>query len=181
MNMRLLSFALIVPVAAVSLAGCATQGYGCPLSDKKGYCASVSDTYTAARKGGGDTESLFAGDSPKQIHHPHAHMIKTQPTRFIPLPAPPTGGTPVYTPGAPWRVWIAPWFDAVNGVMHGGSYVFFSTPSHWAYGSLGNPGVASGLLGPIQPQDLGFTPGQQASGQTNSGATQPQETLVHSK
>lgn len=181
MNLKHVAMVLMVPAAAM-LVGCASTGYGCPLKDSKGYCASVTDTYSAAKHGGGDPESVFAGKSAQTIHHPDRVQDKTEkPTPFTTLPAPPTGGTPVYTPGAPWRVWIAPWFDPATHVLHGGSYVFFSTPSHWAYGSLGSPGAASGLLGPISPKDLGFTPRQQAAGLTHTSTTRPHHFLVSTK
>lgn len=176
--------------ALISLGGCMGSGYGCPLNDKSGYCASVNDTYHQARKGGGDSESVFAGMKPSQIHQNHSKKTKAEEAAekkqlsFESLPSPPTGGKPVYKPGRPWRVWIAPWYDPKIKAMHGGSYVFFSTPSRWAYGTLNTPGVASGILGPISPHDLGFTASQQhasnakgAKTQSQQGVTQPVRTF----
>lgn len=182
MKLKLLAAAIALPTLA-SLGGCADTGYGCPLNDTKGYCASVQDAYMAAKKGGGDDQSVFAGKTPAEIHGKAANDAN-HPVQFTTLPSPPTGGNPVYQPGRPWRVWIAPWYDRRIKAMHGGSYVFFSTPSKWGYGTLNSPGVASGILGPIAPSDLGFTPGQQdakASGgaktQSQLGITQPQQSF----
>lgn len=174
------SFKFAAAAAAMSsllaLGGCADPGYGCPLNNTSGYCASPQDAYQAAKQGGGDKESVFAGKTSAQIHQADkTKVVAADP--FAAQPAPPTGGQPVYQPGRPWRVWIAPWFDQKAQAMHGGQYVFFSTPSKWGYGTLTAPGVASGIMGPISPMDLGFSPSQQEAAGGNAPIL-PKQTLA---
>ena len=81
---------------------------------------------------------------------------------------------PIYTPPAPWVVWLGPW-SRDDGTLESGNYVWFTTPGHWTY--LGRrwqaPPQATGtdatsssesdvskMVHPVLPSDLGFQPGR---------------------
>lgn len=155
--MRLL-FAL-VPLAL--LQACASSSTSCPLNNEDGYCASVEEVYSAAQTRAGNDENVMAnGRAGGGVHGgpvANGETIAAAHPLFDPGPGLGLAG-PIYMPAQPRRLWVAPWTDA-NGVMHSGEYLYFLKPGHWRYGPLRAPGAASGVLGPVAPSDLGFTPG----------------------
>ncbi|MHB1666127.1 TraV family lipoprotein [Thiomonas sp.] len=141
---------------AVALSGCATTPHSCPLDHGLG-CHSQMQAYQAALHGGGNQQSVFGAPSVRPgvpVAAPSGAILGT-PGGY---PQAGAGGTPVWTPGQVYRAWTAPWTDA-EGYLHSGGYVYFNTPGHWSYGSLTASGPAAGVLHPIKPSALGFTPG----------------------
>jgi len=173
-----LSLALIAALAT----GCASRPkHNCPLDDLDGRCASVQQTYEAAVSDGGDKEyALPKKDAPEQ-------PVTTPVTGefFTPYTAAIERGAPVYQPPVPHRLWKAPTYDA-GGLLHGGELIYYTTPGRWNYGTLTTPGQGAGVMGPLQPSDLGFT-SLPADGkaldsavdvETRNGVIQPYEHLT---
>lgn len=153
MKLKLLSISLIL----VGLSACGSQPTQCPLNNKDGYCSSVDETYKASVTRGGSKENVldYKRLEAAGVGDPNLPVI-TPPRRALGSQA--LDG-PVFIPAHPYRYWVAPWTDA-NGVAHSGEMQYFVIPGRFAYGSLETPGAASGILGPVKPEDLGFTPVQ---------------------
>ncbi|MHB0929170.1 MAG: TraV family lipoprotein [Candidatus Nanopelagicales bacterium] len=136
------------------LSACSTPGYQCKLTDKSGACASLSDAYSAAihAKSEQNSETVFsAGPAHASVKQPRPVIGSLQP-----YPQAAERGNPVYEQADVHRVWTSPWTDA-NGLLHGGEYLYFTTPGHWRYGELTAPGQASGIFTPLKPGAYGFT------------------------
>lgn len=170
-------FAVSALVAVMS--GCASSPrHSCALTNEEGYCANMEETYSAAVQGNGSHENVLAGGgksvSPRSVSGEAV---------FTGYPQAEARGMPVYTPPKPHRLWIAPWAEA-NGVLHGGEYVYYTTPGYWNYGTLGAPGEGSTVLGPVRPQDLGFQPVTDQNALENgrieqrNGVVQPYQQMV---
>lgn len=145
---------LISVVALTALSACSTPGYQCALTDKSGTCSSMSEAYSAAikAKSGVKAETVFtaAAMSAPTSAAPMA-------SGFQPYPQAAERGNPVYEQAGVHRVWTSPWTDA-DGILHGGEYLYFTTPGHWRYGELTAPGQASGIFAPVKPGAYGFDP-----------------------
>lgn len=172
---RLLPVALLV--AAVS--GCAsTPRHSCQLTNEDGYCADMHETYDAAVSGNDSHENVLAGASKTAKAQSAAGEAV-----FTGYPQAEARGMPVYTPPKPQRLWIAPWAEA-NGTLHGGEYVYYTTPGYWNYGALGAPGEGANVMGPIKPQDIGFEPVTDQNALENgkvderNGVVQPYQKMV---
>ncbi len=184
---------VFIGVAVFALTGCVSSPkHECPLTDKNGRCASIDRAYQAA-KGVEDVsqfQSIFETES-KRTEQSGSYVSAG-------YAQPAERGKPVFIPPKVHRVWTAPWTDS-DGHLHGGEYLYFTTPGKWSYGSLRAPGEASGVFKPVMPDTYGFTPvspkkqerkdvtsqpGSQAqpagntpAGKTVNGVTQPQESL----
>jgi hypothetical protein len=112
----------------------------------------MSDAYSAAihAKSGVKAETVFAAAAAS------APVAQQQANGFQPYPQAAERGNPVYEQAGVHRVWTSPWTDA-DGILHGGEYVYFTTPGHWRYGELNTPGQASGIFAPVKPGVYGFT------------------------
>ncbi len=138
---------------AVIISGCASSPrHSCALNDEEGYCADTEATYNAAVRGGGSRENVLANSGKASSTQSAAGD-----SVFTGYPQAEARGMPVYTPPKPHRLWVAPWAES-GGVLHGGEYIYYTTPGYWNYGTLGAPGEGSNVLGPVRPQDLGFNP-----------------------
>lgn len=184
---------VFIGVAVFALTGCVSSPkHECPLSDKGGRCASIDRAYQAA-KGVEDVsqfQSIFEAEKPRpNLSNPYTSAGYAQPAER---------GKPVFVPSKVHRAWTAPWTDS-DGHLHGGEYVYFTTPGKWSYGSLRAPGEASGVFQPVMPDTYGFKPvsakkqerkdvaqqpgtqsraaGGTVAGRTMNGITQPQESL----
>ncbi len=154
---RILYAMSAVLLVSAALSGCATTpGHSCPLDHGFG-CHSVQQAYSAAVNDRGTQQYVF--------NRPGAHPAAAPVASPSPFAQPSSagypqggpGGTPVWTPGQVYRAWTAPWTDA-EGYLHSGGYVYFTTPGHWSYGTLHATGPGAGVLHPIAPSELGFTP-----------------------
>lgn len=184
---------LCAALTTVALTGCASgPSYQCPMPDA---CAPVHDNYNKALKDhswggwtvdGSSSSEKDSGDKGSSSEKPKAVRMEMAPKPFV------ATGKPVYVPPTPWRMWLAP-TPAGDGSIASGSYVWFVTPGHWDY--LGNkwpsnvlganvkvPDASGGTidengdLSPIQPNQLGFTPGATTQRQgILSNMVQPQE------
>ena len=145
----------------VALSGCSTPGYKCPLNDTGDDCASMSSAYSAAlqaERGGGFATGSF-GKEPVSVFKRFGAKPASQPVQqqgFTGYPADAPHGGPVYEQAQVHRVWSAPWTDA-SGVLHGGEYMYFTTPGHWRYGETMAAGKASGIFTPVKPTAFGIT------------------------
>lgn len=167
------------------LAGCASTINTC--EDPNSGCASLEDTYQAALQDDGRAENvnlLQRGRQTAQVADARPHdgesLFRTD---FAAEPR----GTPIYSPPVPHKLWVAPWRDA-NNVLHGGEYVYYLTPGYFTTGTLTAPGQGAEVLGPLKPEDLGFTPrfkvdpstaGTSAEQAQPAGAVQPEQQLLH--
>ncbi len=84
---------------------------------------------------------------------------------------------PVFIPAKPYRYWVAPWTDA-NGIAHSGEMQYFVVPGRFTYGTLDTPGAASGIIGPVSPEELGFIPVQPDADNTT---VSPDKQLIQSR
>ena len=193
----------VLLLAPLLLSACATPGYQCKRGEA---CAPVHNTYDDAVRAQGSWRPLWnvRGHSfgKKRKHgwfsgwfsdkHEHKHL---KPVHSVLVMGGPQAQAPVYQPPRPWRVWLGPWVDA-NGDLRSGQYVWFVTPGHWYYagkiwplgrlgkhtghaaGNVGDTFVKDGVLAPVPPTHLGFTPSlsRQAPGVLPS-VTQPK--VVH--
>lgn len=193
----------VLLLAPLLLSACATPGYQCKRGEA---CAPVHNTYDDAVRAQGSWRPLWnvRGHSfgKKRKHgwfsgwfsdkHEHKHL---KPVHSVLVMGGPQAQAPVYQPPRPWRVWLGPWVDA-NGDLRSGQYVWFVTPGHWYYagkiwplgrlgkhtghaaGNVGDTFVKDGVLAPVPPTRLGFTPSlsRQAPGVLPS-VTQPK--VVH--
>ena len=186
----------VLLLAPLLLSACATPGYQCKRGEA---CAPVHNTYDDAVRAQGSWRPLWnvRGHSfgKKRKHgwfsgwfsdkHEHKHL---KPVRGSLVTGGPQAQAPVYQPPRPWRVWLGPWVDA-NGDLRSGQYVWFVTPGHWYYAGkiwplgrlgkrIGDTFVKDGVLAPVPPTRLGFTPSlsRQAPGVLPS-VTQPK--VVH--
>ena len=186
----------VLLLAPLLLSACATPGYQCKRGEA---CAPVHNTYDDAVHAQGSWRPLWnvRGHSfgKKRKHgwlsgwfsdkHEHKHL---KPVRGSLVTGGPQAQAPVYQPPRPWRVWLGPWVDA-NGDLRSGQYVWFVTPGHWYYAGkiwplgrlgkhIGDTFVKDGVLAPVPPTRLGFTPSlsRQAPGVMPS-ITQPK--VVH--
>lgn len=189
-------------LAPLLLTACSTPGYQCQRGEA---CAPVHNTYRDAVRAQGswrpvwDVRGHHFGKKPKAgffsgwfsgwFSDKHKRL---RPVHGVRVPGGPRVTAPVYQPPRPWRVWLGPWVDA-NGDLRSGQYVWFVTPGHWDYAGqtwplrvradrrgthFGNAFVQEGVLAPVPPTRLGFTPSlsQQAPGVLSS-VTQPR--VVH--
>jgi len=165
MKSRYITVALLA--SASMLSGCLSNApkHSCPLNSEDGYCADLETVYGAAVRDQGSKENVLEGviepisdgksDKPQtEAPAPEAPVVHDEFTGFM---AAQDRGMPVFTPPKPHRLWIAPWHDA-NKILHGGEYLYYTTPGHWNYGTLTSPGDGAEVMGPIKPQDLGFIP-----------------------
>jgi type IV conjugative transfer system lipoprotein TraV len=183
---------LFAGAAVLALTGCmSTPKHECALDETGGHCASLEQAYQAAS--GLDDVSGYQNvfESTKK-----AGRQGTQ--GFAPegYAQPAERGKPVFVPPKVHRVWTSPWTDS-EGQLHGGEYLYFTTPGKWSYGSLRAPGEASGVFKPVLADTYGFTPvvakkverndsavkaaaqiqaEQAAATKTINGVTQPQDT-----
>lgn len=144
--------ALAVPMLA--LAACSTPGYQCPLvAQDAGRCSSLEQAYQQSLKANPHTaqQSVFLARNARDV------MATQAPESFQGYPQPQERGMPVFREPQVHRVWGAPWTDA-NGILHGGEYLYFVTPGRWNYGSMQDPGQASGMFQPVKPGKYGFEP-----------------------
>ena len=166
----------VLLLAPLLLSACATPGYQCKRGEA---CAPVHNTYDDAVRAQGSWRPLWnvRGHSfgKKRKHgwfsgwfsdkHEHKHL---KPVHSVLVMGGPQAQAPVYQPPRPWRVWLGPWVDA-NGDLRSGQYVWFVTPGHWYYDGkiwplgrrgehLGDTFVKDGVLAPVPPTRLGFTP-----------------------
>ena len=199
---RALKF-LLGLVPALLLTACSTPGYDCKRGEA---CAPVHSTYQDAVRAQGSWRpewdvrgksftkkkpGFFAG-----LYHDvfGGNHKRPKPIRVSIGAGQPQVAAPVYQPPQPWRVWLGPWVGS-NGDLHSGEYVWFTTPGHWFYdgkvwplttGSgeggvhIGDRYVSDGVLAPVPPTNLGFTPSlsRTAPGVLH-GMTQPQNEIVH--
>lgn len=185
---------IFVSVAMLALTGCVSSPkHDCPLNDKGGHCASLDQAYSAAS----GVEDVSQFQNIFETEKRRATSKNVYASEGYAQPA--ERGKPVFVPPKVHRVWTAPWTDS-DGHLHGGEYLYFTTPGKWSYGSLRSPGEASGVFKPVMTDTYGFTPVApkkqerkdaavpQASAQaqpievraavkTLNGVTQPQETL----
>lgn len=181
--MKTLRLKPLLLFAPLLLTACATPGYQCKRGEA---CAPVHNTYDDAVHAQGSWRPLwnvrghsfgkkrergwFSGWFSDKHAHKHLKPVRSSlvtggiATRM----GGPQAQAPVYQPPRPWRVWLGPWVDA-NGDLRSGQYVWFVTPGHWYYagkvwplGRLGQPTgntfVKDGVLSPVPPTRLGFTP-----------------------
>ena len=173
----------VLLLAPLLLSACATPGYQCKRGEA---CAPVHNTYDDAVRAQGSWRPLWnvRGHSfgKKRKHgwfsgwfsdkHEHKHL---KPVHSVLVMGGPQAQAPVYQPPRPWRVWLGPWVDA-NGDLRSGQYVWFVTPGYWYYdgkiwplgrlgkhtghaaGNVGDTFVKDGVLAPVPPTRLGFTP-----------------------
>lgn len=158
MTNRILAGLLVT--LSVALAGCSTPGYKCPLSDTGDDCASMSSAYSAAIQSqrGEFAGSGFAGKEPVSVF---SRQVSQKPIAasgsagFTGFPADAPHGGPVYAQAQVHRVWSAPWTDA-SGVLHGGEYMYFTTPGYWRYGETMAAGKVAGIFTPVKPNAFGI-------------------------
>lgn len=194
-NKRTLYAVSALLLATAALSGCATTpGHGCPLDHGFG-CHSLPEAYQAAVRNQGNQQYVYNRTSKQANTAPAVGPSPFAPESAPGYPQAGPGGTPVWTPGQVYRAWTAPWTDA-EGYLHSGGYVYFTTPGHWSYGSLRATGPGAGVLHPIAPSELGFTPKfgkkltpdqqnpsvdgatRSAVNYLNGGVTQPEEQMT---
>ncbi len=190
---RYFSLTLLAAFTGLTLlSGCATP-YSCPLTNEDGYCTNQRQAYLAAKANSGDKENVFAGTGDPAAgaeQHPAAAtgdddimaMVEHAAAPKLPVTALAYFKThhaiedrPVYAPPRPARVWVAPWTDEY-GLLHGEELIYALRPGGWAYGELRTPGAASGLLEPLDPDDIGFKLAPKKDEQP-SGRVQPRQPL----
>ena len=169
---------VIAAAAVATLAGCASHGYTCPIPDA---CAPIHDNYEkSVADTGWDGWQAGGGAPGGKKDEPLGAPGSSGGVPAPPVPAEmrPSGrdatDRPIYTPPAPWVVWLAPW-SRDDGTLESGTYVWFTTPGHWSY--LGRrweappqptgadatsavPSSGARTVRPISPADLGFQPGR---------------------
>jgi hypothetical protein len=173
-------FRAAAAVLALALGACAHE-YRCPLNSRDGYCSSVQETHAAALRHNDARENYleYKAVNPEAERSSgsasSAAGVKGMPIDGPPAIAPPIVPLseahlegPLFIPAKPYRYWVAPWTDA-NGIVHGGEMQYFVIPGRFTYGPLDAPGGASGVMGPIDPQALGFKPVEQ----------KPQDSLIN--
>lgn len=147
--------------ALLGAAGCSTTSppHSCPLEEGSARCASVEETYDAARRNGTNAtarQSVFE-QAPTDANAAAALAVPYFQGAGGVVPQPGQIGAPVFRQPRVMRVWIAPYVDA-DGNLRSGEYTYFSTPGEWSYGSTRAPGQAAGAFGPVKPDALGFNP-----------------------
>jgi len=150
--------------------GCATT-HTCPLDPTTGTCSSVDQTYNQAVRNGGGKNSVFPTASEYDPYygdehgghgdgnggdknHANADVLAMSAPEVHPL-----NRKPVYSPAKVHRAWIAPWRSGErleDQILHGGEYIYFVTTGFFNYGSLKEPGIAAGIIGPLDPNDFGL-------------------------
>jgi type IV conjugative transfer system lipoprotein TraV len=190
---------ILIGAGLLVLAGCTTPPkHTCELNSKDGRCASLEQAYQVSSQM--DDVSQFQNVFEAGAKTPRASGSAR--ASFTPegYAQPRDRGKPVFVPPKVHRVWTAPWTDA-EGQLHGGEYVYFTTPGKWSYGSLRAPGEASGVFRPVLEDTYGFVPvapkvnerkdapvtqnseftrqvGANLPTTTRNGVTQPQATLA---
>lgn len=150
----------LLTLIGTTLSGCSTPGYKCPLSDTGDDCASMSAAYSAAihEQRGEYSSAGFAVKEPVSVFGRRSEAAAEPATAkagFTGFAADAPHGGPVYAQAQVHRVWSAPWTDAA-GVLHGGEYLYFTTPGHWSYGETMAPGAVSGIFTPVKPNAFGI-------------------------
>lgn len=149
------TYSLLLLTAFVA-AGCSTPAHRCPLDGSGGpECRSMAAGYLGAV----NTPVSSAGldDLPTYALGTTAQAKQSGPLTFQGYSQPRQAGRPVFEQAQVHRAWTAPWTDA-EGVLHGGEYVYFTTPGKWSYGTLTAPGGSSDIFRPLHPEDLGINP-----------------------
>ena len=156
----------ILLALAVSLSACGslrTVPYDCPLDGPPAddaHCVNVQDTYRAARASNDAQTSVFDRRS-GNAGTTQASGEATPYVGAVPsaIPGAHSQGMPVFVQPKVFRAWVRPYKD-VNGNIHGGEAVYFSTQGSWNYGQLSSPGSAGAHMpGPTRPgTSLGFNP-----------------------
>lgn len=155
-------------LAAATLTGCATPGYECkaPMA-----CNPVHGNYQKAVSDTGWNGWQAGNDNPAPGDKTAANtVVQTAAAGGLRVPGNDALDGPVYTAPRPWRVWLAP-YSRADGTLESGTYIWFTTPGHWTY--LGRSWIAPPFatrapdagadhpaLHPVEPTDLGFTPGK---------------------
>lgn len=142
----------------------------CPLDgDGNQNCTSMQEGYSAAL--GTPLPSIGNGALPT---YAEGNSVAPQYSAFDGYSQPRQVGAPVYQQAQVHRAWTAPWTDA-DGVMHGGEYVFFTTPGRWTYGSLKASGGASDIFRPASRQAFNVDPVTGAEGRAMEAAAKEAE------
>ena len=159
---------LVMAGSLVLVASACAVEQKCPLGTNDHYCTTVKDTYEAARSGGGSKDN---------VNQPVGNGKKGDADRLDMAAGRHNLAGPVYNPGKPYRLWVAPWTDA-NGIVHSGEMLYFATPARFNYGPLDLPGSASGVMGPAVPSELGFVPVEKPKEDTSADGVTPPSPLV---
>lgn len=157
--------------AMLLLSGCMTVQHECELGEK---CVGTSEVYTAAIANEGTSESVM-GDA-ESASEGDGKEEKIEQWR------PYSGGgltdRPVYQPGKPVRIWVAPW-RGQDGILRSGEYLFVTLPDAWRYGELREEGAGAGMIGPALGEQHITTEG--GSRQVNPYRVQPKMQIVPEK
>ena len=158
---------LLIPLGALLfLGGCATVKHDCDLGEE---CVGTSDVYTAAVANEGSSESVMEGVEPASEAE-EAPIEQWRPYSGGGLTA-----QPVYQPGKPVRIWVAPW-RGNDGILRSGEYLYVTLPDAWRYGELREKGVGADMIGPAQGE-LHIAPAGRGR-QPNPNRIQPQMQIV---
>ncbi|HEY9017683.1 TraV family lipoprotein [Thiomicrospira sp.] len=130
---------------ALVASGCSSNGkFSCPYGEScapidKVYESSINDTSTESWSVWGNEYDLITQDNwACSKSGNQCDKSKTKPTeKTVSLALPFADSLPgaVYHPPKPHKVWLAPWQDK-SGVLHSGSYAWFTTPSYWTYAGV---------------------------------------------
>lgn len=144
-------------LAALTISGCATVPYDCPLGTE---CVGTKEVYDAAVSNQGNSESVLGFKEDKKDSQ--AASTKGEDQEDKPLTAqwrPFAGGgltdKPVYQPPQPVRIWIAPW-KASDGLLRSGQFIYATRPGRWTMGEMRSEGVGGQVLRPravLKPAD----------------------------
>ena len=162
-----MSLKLMIPLTALLfLGGCATVQHDCELGSE---CVGTGDVYEAAVANSGSSETVMEGRKDGS----EAEEEKIEQWR------PYSGGgltdMPVYQPGKPVRIWVAPW-RCDDGILRSGEYLYVTLPDDWSYGQLRDDGIGAGMIGPSPGVQHIAPRGQDAS--VNPYRIQPQMQIV---
>lgn len=155
-------------LAALTISGCATVPYDCPLGTE---CVGTKEVYDAAVSNQGNSESVMGFKKDKKqsqavadfdFHDTDSFSMPNDSQQAKPHTAqwrPYAGGgltdKPVYQPPQPVRIWIAPW-KASDGLLRSGQFIYATRPGRWTMGEMRSEGVGSQVLRPravLKPAD----------------------------
>lgn len=121
------------------LSGCATVQHECKLGEE---CVGTSDVYQAAVANQGNSESVMA-DAAMRVAGEQQEIVE----QWRPYDGGGLTDQPVYRPGKPVRIWVAPWRGS-DGILRSGEYLYVTLPDAWSYGELRADGIGAGMIGP---------------------------------
>lgn len=121
------------------LSGCATVQHECRLGEE---CVGTTDVYQAAVANQGNSESVMA-DAAMRVAGAQQEIVE----QWRPYDGGGLTDQPVYRPGKPVRIWVAPWRGS-DGILRSGEYLYVTLPDEWSYGELRADGIGAGMIGP---------------------------------